>query len=408
MAFAEFNEFGFNRKSLTEIRAIIEADYRSIWGQNVVLDNSEPDGQEIGIIAYYEDQNMQLLEAVWNSFSPNRASGISLQDVVNYNGITILDESKSTVTLTINTNQANVAYPSGLIFSDINNQTNWVANSGFTTDSSGNATVTATAEKYGKYQALANTITQIKTPQYGLLSVSNPEPAQLGRYRETNAELRSRNAKSKAFVSDGNGPSVEAGVKQVDGVQDVAVLENKTNAYIFLESSKYRLKPHSFCVVVLGGDDQVIADTIRKRISGGCDTGLDYDSGGGTYVDYTDNVTLNSYTPKGNAVEITFTRPTLIGVHLQIEFPTNISIDYDLSTKITEAFKTYIESETATGDEISALAAIMYVFNQLGITLFVKDAKIETTTDSGLVDSLKLGLLENAQGSLSTVTFIYS
>lgn len=408
MAFAEFNEYGFNRKSLSEIRAIIEADYRSIWGDNVVLDNSEPDGQEIGIIAYYEDQNMQLLEAVWNSFSPNRASGVSLQDAVNYNGITILDESKSTVTLTITTNQANVTYPSGLIFSDINSQTNWIADNVFTTDTLGRATVTATAENYGKIQALANTITQIKTPQYGLLSVTNESPAQLGRMRETDAELRARNAKSKAFDSDGNGPSVEAGVKQIDGVQDAKVLENKTNGYLLVESGAYRLKPHSFCVVVLGGDDQVIADTIRQRISGGCDTGLEYDSGGGTYVDYSENVTLNSYTAKGNAVEITFTRPTLIGVHLQIEFPTNVTIDYALSNQITAAFKTYIEAETATGDEVSALAAIMYVFNQLGITLFVKDAKIETTTNTGLVDSLTLGLLENAQGSLSSVTFIYT
>lgn len=85
---------GFKIKRLETIKAEIEADLRGIFGPQINLIGEEYLGQLVGIFSakLYEQQELQ--QSIWLSFSPETASGVSLDQAVSYTGIKRLEATK--------------------------------------------------------------------------------------------------------------------------------------------------------------------------------------------------------------------------------------------------------------------------------------------------------------------------
>lgn len=107
---------GFILKRLTDIKAELEAVYRSIFGAGIKTTDDTVFGKVIGIQAEREAELWELLQAVYNSAYPNSASDIQLDRIGEITGIVRNASTPSTVTVYMaGTDTTNI--PAGTLFS---------------------------------------------------------------------------------------------------------------------------------------------------------------------------------------------------------------------------------------------------------------------------------------------------
>ncbi|QGP57351.1 hypothetical protein PsalMR5_04870 (plasmid) [Piscirickettsia salmonis] len=160
---------------------------------------------------------------------------------------------------------------------------------------------TVEALDYGVISAPANSLTEIKTPIYGWDSSTNPSDATLGRDKESDTELLLRRNGSLKILGSGSTDAISASVRQLDGV---------TNAYVFQntkdQTDANNLPPKSISAIVLGGNEQEIAQTVFNEKSGGI----------ATYGEI-ENKVIDS---NGDTQLCYFSRPTEIPIYIDIVF----------------------------------------------------------------------------------------
>lgn len=110
--------------------------------------------------------------------------------------------------------------------------------------------------------SLANKVTQIVTSIVGVERVTNPAPSVAGILTENDSALYLRCQQYGSIYKNSSFASILANVSQVKGVTKIGGYENiSDNQVTFLG---FVLKPHSFVIVVQGGDDKEIAETIAQ------------------------------------------------------------------------------------------------------------------------------------------------
>ena len=87
---------GFTPKNLTTIQTELEASFRKEFGADLLLTPDTLHGKLVGIFAEREDSQYQLLQALYDSFSPATASGISLDRVSSITGVARNPATRST------------------------------------------------------------------------------------------------------------------------------------------------------------------------------------------------------------------------------------------------------------------------------------------------------------------------
>lgn len=126
----------------------------------------------------------------------------------------------------------------------------------------------------------AGEVNQVVTTIPGWDSITNSEPGIIGRDIETRAEFEKRRQISVAQNAKGSAIALQGYLANIDGVIDVVVLENISNADIIKAS--VTVPAHGVTVCIYGGDDTDIAQGIYYKKDNGADTG------GNTEVTYSD------------------------------------------------------------------------------------------------------------------------
>jgi len=157
----------------------------------------------------------------------------------------------------------------------------------------------------GPVEAPAATLTQIDTPVFGWDTVTNPGEATEGTNVETDTAFRIRRRQSVSIAGAGTVDAMTANLLDLTGVTNVFIVENRT----FVVDSDGR-PPKSFEAVVTGGTDLTIAQEIWNRKPAGIET-----HGDTTVATVTDS--------QGNTRSISFSRPTTLFMHLQIDYTLN-------------------------------------------------------------------------------------
>jgi uncharacterized phage protein gp47/JayE len=123
------------------------------------------------------------------------------------------------------------------------------------------------AEATGALAAPAGTLTVIESALFGMDAVTNLLDAEIGRERETDAELRLRRLESlqKAGTATVNG--IVTTLRQIPGVDTAFVIEN--NGDIIDGAGR---PPHSYEAFVQGGDTQEILEAIWQTKPAGIQT----------------------------------------------------------------------------------------------------------------------------------------
>lgn len=302
---------GFELKRLETILTEINDAMKAIFGENLNVDPESPDGQVNGVMAETFANLWELAQLVYDAYIPSNSTGVPLSELVQLNAILRKQELPSTVTLSV-TGTNGTFIPLGSLASTDDGTV-------FSTDAEitiagGVGSSASTATETGPLTAVAGTITNIDTPITGWDTVTNAADATVGQYVETDSELRARRIRSIETTATSVLESILAAVLEIEDVEDAKIFDNETDIV-----DPDGLDPHSFLVVVEGGDDTEIAQVIYNKKPLGIPTN-------GT----TTEVIVDS---QGYNHDIKFSRPTPIDIYVKVTLEPGLTYDGDLVVK---------------------------------------------------------------------------
>lgn len=248
---------GIHVPTYSEILASLQERYRAIFGADLYLEADSQEGQMLAMFALAVHDANQLAVSVYNAFSPATAQGAGLSRMVTVNGLVRKVASRSTVDVTI-IGTAGTIISFGVV-QDAASQ-KWDLPSTVVIPTSGEITVTATAQDVGDLQAAAGEVNKISTPTRGWQSVSNAAAATPGAAVETDYALRRRQAVSTALPSQAILAGMVGAVANLPGVTRCKGYENDSGV-----EDENGMPAHSVSIVVEGGDDAAIAAAIAGK-----------------------------------------------------------------------------------------------------------------------------------------------
>lgn len=341
----QLTDTGFERTRLLDRLAEIQGDARAIFGQDIDLSSDTMDGQHISLFAEAIADLDELAELVWMSFDPDLAFGNSLSRLVKINGIERSQGAYSIVNLTI-TGTPLVLIPKGSSVSNASGTVEVYTTEDVRIDETGTAIVEAMPENMGAISASADTLTVIKSPLFGWSSVTNADSMVTGKLRETDQQLRERRRGSVSKVNRNMTEALWAKLSDLSGVIEVSVLENATQY-----TDSRGLPPHSIHVVISGGDEAQIAETIWASKTGG------------TLVAGTEEYIIID--DLGNEQVMKFSRPVDVTIKVAVYITPLSGYSFSTARLIKEAVLDYLNDEIAVGGDIIN-SALYTPLNEIG------------------------------------------
>ena len=277
---------GLTVATQSELNALLILGYQAIYGADIDTDPETPDGQQIGLTTQIALDLEDLLVQINNSFDPDNAIGVLLDQRCAINGVQRQAGSYSVTNITlINSQSVNLygldqsAQPVYTISDNAGNQ--WQLQTTQLGLSSGTHTLSFQAANPGAVQAIPNTITNFVTVVLGVTSVNNPTGlTTLGTNEESDFALRIRRQKSVSLSSQGYLAGLEAALLNIPGVTFALVDENNTGT-----TNGDGVPGHSIWVIVAGsGAAADIANAIYTKRNAGCGIYNSGDSGAQSYV----------------------------------------------------------------------------------------------------------------------------
>lgn len=329
----ELTATGFTRDGLDVTLANLQAAAKSIFGADINVDPDSPDGQLLGIFAGAKSDLDQLLEAIYNNFNPNNATGLGLSRLVQLNGIRRIPGGYSVDNVTF-TGIENTVISAGYLVGNPNTQHQFETQADATIGANGMVTVPVKCTIMGAVSIEVGTITKLVNAQYGVTSVTNLGVGSEGREEETDAELRLRRAKSVAVASQGLVDSVLSGLLANQNIKLATVSENRTDA----EDSN-GLPPHSICAVVKGDTDDAVAQILWNTVSMGCTW---HGNAAGQAIDI-----------KGNRHAVRFSRPVSVPIRIEMTIAKRSGYPNTAVNDIKDAIVQWGNKNQDIGEEVA-------------------------------------------------------
>jgi hypothetical protein len=249
---ATLTDTGLIVRTEDEIFDEMAADLRADISPSINLSSESALGVLVGIFAEQIKKAEDTDLAIYNSFTPDGASGTALTQLSLLTGTERLAATKTTVTATVNLDDG-TSFAAGDLVAHIDGDpslrfvnTEAVANSTGVAD---DFDVEFEAEEAGATEVLAGTLTEIAEPQTGWNSVTNAEDGVTGREDETDEELRLRREDELAAQGSTTADAVRADILSAlpDNITHCRVLVNDTD-----ETDDNGLPPHSLEVIARG------------------------------------------------------------------------------------------------------------------------------------------------------------
>lgn len=363
---------GFHMPTYADIRDQLILKAKNIFGQDIYLEIDSQDYQWISATANMIYDSFQTSQIVYNSIGPGTAIGSALDTIVKINGIKRKKSTYSTCLVTL-TGTANTNIRNGIV-TDTSN-INWTLPSSVLIGSDGTITVLATCQKEGPITVGIGSISQITTPTYGWLSVTNRDiNILIGNTTEVDSQLRSRQAVGTALPSQAVLEGIRGAIASVLGISRFELYENDTNVI-----DARGLPPHSITAVVEGGVDMDIATAIINKKTPGA------------YTNGTTSVSIANTT--GDPTIIRFYRPTYIDIVVTVNVKALSGYTTQITTDMITAISKYCNS--------LAIGNLLSVSSLWGSTL---TANVDLTKPNFSIISLTAGKLGQSQGTTDIIT----
>lgn len=376
---------GLQVQSASEITAALVSGLQLIYGADINVAQNSKDGQVIGILTQMAVDVRELLVAVNNSFDPDQAVGVLLDERVALNNIQRaggtytaqpIDITVST-TVTLQGLDANFNNPNGSGYTVQDGSGNQFILVDSATLTVGTSTHTFRAQQIGNVNVPIDTIVNPVTIILGVTSVNNSSAAiSIGQDEETDAQLRTRRQSSVAIASSGYLNGLLGTVLALTGVVAAAIHENVTNV-----TDANGIPAHGIWLIVDGGANTDIGNAIYTKISYG--------------ANMKGAVAVSITTASGDVFIALFDRPAAETLYIEFNIqPTTTVTDFD-----SDAIKQYIVTNKIYtigqyADTASLTAVAQAAINAGAVPGVVTDLKI-SIDDSTWVDYLTPAVLNN-------------
>lgn len=321
---------GLTVKTRTEIVTELETGLRGIYRPDMNLDQNSSDGQMVNIFAQMATDIRELLVQINNGFNPDKALGRILDERTTINNIERAGATFTTINITITCDRTVNLQGLDDSFSDINGVGYTVQDNAGTqfilidsvTLIAGTYTLLFRAKNIGRVETIIGTITNPVTIVIGVTNINNPTaPVSLGQNEETDAQLRTRRARSVSISSNGYLNGLLGLILSLDGVIDAKLYENYGDT-----TDANGIPEHCIWLIADGGSNSDIGNAIYERKSYGCDMKGD--------------VEVNIITASDSLFVAKFDRPTSQNLYIRFEIKrTNPVHIFDLPS-----IKEYIEN----------------------------------------------------------------
>lgn len=267
-----FGPLGLTTATQAELVAQFTANFQDIYGADINLGSDTPDGQIMNIFIQSILDMEDLLTQIYNTFDPDNAIGVVLDQRVAINGIQRQGGTFTTTNITMVISQSVNLYGLDQTVQPIytisdNAGVLWELQTSQVAVAAGTHVFLFRAKNSGAVLTVPNTITIQFTIVLGVTSVNNPTTfTTLGINQESDANLKLRRAKSVSLSSQGYLKGLLAALLNVNGVTDAFVYENFTDV-----TDGDGVPGHSIWVIVAGsGAPADIANAIYTKRNAGC------------------------------------------------------------------------------------------------------------------------------------------
>lgn len=291
---------GFVIKPQSVIIAELNSGFQNAFGADLDVSPDTPNGQLIGLYAQPITDLWEIANAVYDAFNPNAATGVSLSNLVQLNNMERIEDSPSTVDEVFTGIPGTFISANGFIVTTSDTGFNFTLVDDVIVGPSGSTTAQMKSVDLGAVPAPAGTLTVVSTPVTGLISVTNPQDAILGRSNETDPQLRVRRDKSTETNSQNIDDALYADILSLEGVIDAQVLSNGTD-----NIDANGLLPHSIAACVEGGIDDDIREAIFNNKASSIQTN--------------GNITGFVTNSQGFLIPINFYRPDLLNIYVEVD-----------------------------------------------------------------------------------------
>lgn len=298
------------------------------------------------------------------------------------------------------TGQPGATLPSGSLAQDDSNNL-WQSTGDAVFSGGGLATVQFACLVLGPISLGIGELTKIAQTSPGWDAITNLGAATVGSNTESRTAFEIRRQSSVAINSKGTPAAIRAAVFEVDGVLDVFVYDNFTNAVLNYGSTSYPIAQHSVYVAAIGGDDQAVAEAIWSRKDLGCDMN------GNTTKVVQDT---DGYSYPYPSYNIKFERPPALPILFAVQLVNNTSLPANI-VALTKAAITATFNGT-DGAQRARIGGQIFASNfysgvaSLGSSVSIISIKIGTVTAT--LDSVNVGIDQSptVQDSNITVTLV--
>jgi uncharacterized phage protein gp47/JayE len=389
---AQLTETGLIVRTQDEIEDEIKADLRADISPSLNLTSTSILGILIGIFGEQLKNLEDLALAVYNSFTPDGASGTALTQLALLTGTERLAATKTTVTATVNLDDG-TSFVAGDLIAHIDGDPSLrFVNTEAVSNSTGVADdfdVAFEAETAGATEVLAGTLTEIAEPQTGWNSVTNAEDGITGTENETDEELRLRREDELSAQGSTTADAIRSDVlsELEANVTHCRVLVNDTD-----ETDDNGLPPHSIEVIArglaTGGDETAdLAAVILDSKPAGIE------AYGSTIAETQDS--------QGNTHFVGLTWVTETDVYLEIDLTVNSDYPADGDDQVAAAIVA-VEDDYSPGDDVIAQRLKAAAFTVAGV-VDVTALRLGTTASPVGTSNLTIGIREIADLDTSRV-----
>jgi hypothetical protein len=280
---------------VADLRDEVVAEFRAIFGDDFVVDPETPEGMLIDVFVAIREAVARNNAKLANQINPDQAGGVFLDSLWKLTGGSRTSGTRSQVLATV------AGVPGTFIPQGTRARTNVTDTATFRSAESatiplgGSINVFFESEDIGAIPAATGTLTEIVDSVLGFDTITNAAAATPGTAVESDPASRNRRKTTLFRQSTSLLASVLSYVRTVTDVRDAQGRENVTSSSDTIDG--LLIDGNSIRIVVLGGDDNDVAEALvaRKSIGSGWS--------GGTTVPYTDQYSGQTYSVK-------FDRPT--------------------------------------------------------------------------------------------------
>ena len=272
----QFTSVGIVIASYTEIRDALTAKFKSIYGDDIDLSTGSADGIYVETLSLLINNILQGFKSFYSNLDPKTASGQYLDILCSLSNVTRKQATYSTasLTVTLSTTESSDYTTRSISFLD-KDGVEWKYESPYediTFVKGQEKSIIVTCTQSGPIRAPKGWIDRLLSSDV-VMSVSQPEDANMGSYAESDAQLRSRRNQVLGVTGTSVLESLAGALLNLDGIDDVKIFNNNTTESMITNDST-SISPHCTYVVIrqnpaISIEDSTVGTIIYEKMTPG-------------------------------------------------------------------------------------------------------------------------------------------